>query len=36
LLHQPRYRERARALAAEYTRYDAVTLAVEAVGLIAR
>ena len=36
LLHQLRYRERAQALAAEYTRYDAVTLAVEAVRLIAR
>jgi UDP:flavonoid glycosyltransferase YjiC (YdhE family) len=35
LLHQPRYRERARALAAEYTRYDAVTLAVESIELIA-
>lgn len=36
LLHQPRYRERARALATEYTRYDAVTFAVETIGAIAR
>ena len=36
LLHQPRYCERARALAAEYARYDAVTLAVETIGAISR
>jgi len=36
LLHQPRYRERARALAAEYMRYDALSLAVEAIESIAR
>jgi len=35
LLHQPRYRERARALAAEYISYDALTLAVEAIESIA-
>ena len=36
LLDQPRYRERAAALAAEYARYDAVKLAVEAIeGLLA-
>ena len=36
LLHQPPYRERARALAAEYARYDALKIAVETVeGLIA-
>ena len=31
LLDEPRYRERAQALAAEYARYDAVKLAVEAI-----
>jgi UDP:flavonoid glycosyltransferase YjiC (YdhE family) len=31
VLHEPRYRERARALAAEYARYDAVPLAVETI-----
>jgi UDP:flavonoid glycosyltransferase YjiC (YdhE family) len=36
LLHQARFREWARALAAEYTRYDAVNLAVKSIELIAR
>ena len=36
LLRQPRYRERARAIAAEYRRYDAVTLAVQTIESIAR
>jgi UDP:flavonoid glycosyltransferase YjiC (YdhE family) len=31
LVHEPRYRARAQALAAEYARYDAVRLAIEAV-----
>jgi hypothetical protein len=31
VLDTPRYRERARVLAAEYARYDAVRLAVETV-----
>jgi UDP:flavonoid glycosyltransferase YjiC (YdhE family) len=36
LLHEPRYRERARVLAAEYAQYDAVPLAVETIESIAR